>query len=1198
MQEDSQMSHRLSRTHIGDTLQRLRAGRMTGRSGRRRRTLFSVIAAAVLVTACLALGAGPVLAQTPAAWTVTTSALPTNFTPGATTTGTGSPNGGLNAFPQYFIYATNAGGTATSGPVTITDTLPVGIIASSSASPYVYNDSTYSKGPCEVSGQTVTCTLTDAVQPGQQLEAWIPVEVEASASGTLTDQVSVGGGEAAAASTTAATPISASPAAFGFAPGSAAMSMQAVGQDGGATSQAGSHPYSLTLNFGLASVRGAPEPESGLTYSGIVGAGHLKDLAVDLPRGLVVDPDATPVRCTEAELEEDVNGGGCPAASQVGVVTVTTQILYGGNATESPLFSMVPPRGVPAEFGFDAIGIGIYVHLTGGVNTGGDYSLTSTTNDILARPFNPILGVQAELWGDPSDSSHDYVRGECLNFGGSCPVQATTTPFLTMPSACSGPLTISASADSWEGPGSFSTDSGQSTDTSENPVGVTGCGQLDFSPTIGVTPDASAADSPSGLSVDLKVPQNESLGTLAEANLKDATVMLPAGMTVNPSAANGMAACSEAQIEMNGPEPATCPDASKIGSVEVDTPLLTDVMKGGIYLAQQGNLPGNGSNPFGSLLAIYVTAEADGALIKLAGKVEADPVTGQLTATFDENPQLPFEDFKLNFFGGERAPLATPATCGQYASTASFSSWAQPESPVSPVVQPFTLSSGAGGAACSAPGFSPSFAAGSSNSQAGAYSPFVMTVNRKDGEQRLGSVAFTMPRGLVGMISHVTPCLEAQADAGTCPAASQIGHVSVAAGVGGQPEVLPEPGRPEDPVYLTQSYRGAPFGIAVVVHVEAGPFNLGTVVVRGTINVDPHTAQVSIATDASGPYAMPSILQGIPVDLKSLNVEVNRPEFMLNPTSCEPMSATGTIGSAEGASVAVSSRFQAAGCQSLGFDPSFKAETHAGHTRKDGDALTVGITSKTGEANIAKVHVSLPRELPARLDTLKLACTEAQFAANPSGCPEGSFVGTATADTPVLSSPLTGPAIFVSHGNAEFPNLDLVLQGEGVTIVLEGNTFISGKTGVTTSTFASVPDAPISSFQLSLPTGPHSALAGEGNLCAKKQLMATQITGQNGAVVERETEVAVHGCSKKLKLTGHSVKGRDVKLKVYVPAAGKLEASAKGLSSKTKRASERGAVTIELAQKKRGRLHTKVSLVFKPSKGKKQDVKQTLKFKK
>jgi hypothetical protein len=544
--------------------------------------------------------------------------------------------------------------------------------------------------------------------------------------------------------------------------------------------------------------------------------------------------------------------------------------------------------------------------------------------------------------------------------------------------------------------------------------------------------------------------------------------------------------------------------------VEVDTPLLDHPLKGGVFVAKQGE------NPFGSLLAIYVVAEdpQSGVVLKLAGKLTPDPHTGQLAATFTEDPQLPFEDLKIDLFGGPRAALATPPACGTYTTRTSLTPWSAPASgPPATPSSSFGIVSGPGGAPCGARRFAPSLAVGMLDNRAGGFSALTFTLTRDDGDQALAATATKLPPGLSASIANVPECAGAQAATGSCSSASKIGHVTVVAGVGSVPITLPEAGKSQDPVYLTGPYNGAPFGLAIVVPAEAGPFNLDEggrpVVVRAGIYVDPHTAQVSIA---SGP--IPSILQGVPLDIRAIRLDIDRERFMFNPTTCSPMVAEGTVTSADGATAAVSSRFRAAACQSLRFRPTLTVATSARTSRRDGASLHVTVRSGVGQANIGRVRVRLPKRLPSRETTLKLACTEAQFNSDPAGCPAGSEVGTATVHTPVLPAPLTGPAYFVSRGGAGFPDLVLVLQGDGVTIDLLGNTFI-GKAGVTSSTFASVPDVPIARFDLNLPEGPHSALSATGKgLCAGALVMPTTIVAQNGARIERKTRIAVSGCAK------------------------------------------------------------------------------------
>ncbi|HEY7831674.1 MAG TPA: hypothetical protein VIC06_14020 [Solirubrobacteraceae bacterium] len=778
---------------------------------------------------------------------------------------------------------------------------------------------------------------------------------------------------------------------------------------------------------------------------------------------------------------------------------------------------MEPAPGEPARFGaFFAI-FPIYVDTH--VRTGGDYGLTASLSDVLSA--FPIIESTLTLWGVPGEASHDAERGaqcrrpgECS--GGGAATNESPLPFLTLPTSCAGPQETRLSVDSWAEPENPLSASFLTHDKANSPVGFEGCGRLDFSPSIGVTPTSTVADSPTGVQVDLHVPPaglREPEG-LAEADLKDAVVTLPAGMSVNPAVANGLAACSPAQIALSSPEPATCPDAAKVGSVEVDTPILGHPLDGSVYVAEQGN------NPFNSLLAIYV-AVADpetGVVVKLAGHVLPDPVTGQLTTTFDDNPQLPFTDLKLDFFGGQRAALVNPDACGSYTTTSQLTPWSG--EPAAEPSSTFEVGSG-----CHAPQFSPAFTAGTVNPQAGAFSPFSVTFSRTDQDQRLGAVTVKTPPGLLGILKSVERCGEPQASQGTCGAGSLIGHTTASGGAG------PDPVSVGGQVFLTGPYKGAPFGLSIVVPAIAGPFNLGTVVVRAAVSVDPHTAQITVTSDP-----LPTILQGVPLLLKSVNVTIDRSGFMFNPTDCEALGVGGTLTSTQGASAGVSSHFQAANCAALAFKPSFTVSTQAGTSKKNGASLDVKVGYPGGtQANIRRVAVTLPKALPSRLSTIQQACPEATFAANPASCPAGSNIGVGTATTPVLASPLSGPAYLVSHGGASFPDLVVILQGEGVTLDLVGS--IDIKKSITSSTFASVPDAPISSFELSLPEGPHSGLAAvlpakaKGNLCGTSLTMPTTITGQNGAQIKQSTKIQVTGCPKartksKAKKRHHKAKAK------------------------------------------------------------------------
>jgi hypothetical protein len=499
--------------------------------------------------------------------------------------------------------------------------------------------------------------------------------------------------------------------------------------------------------------------------------------------------------------------------------------------------------------------------------------------------------------------------------------------------------------------------------------------------------------------------------------------------------------------------------------------------------------------------------------------VHLDEATGRLTTTFAGTPELPFTDFKLSFSGGAQAALATPTQCGVYTTTSDFGSWSSPFLADLFPSAGFAITSGPGGASCpSSPlPFAPSLMAGATTDQAGGFTNFSMLLQTGDAQQRISRLQFKAPEGLSGMISRVPLCPEAQANAGTCSSASQIGHTTVASGPGPYPLVVPQPGQPPAAIYLTGPYQGAPFGLSIVVPIVVGPFVLETQVVRAKIDVDPHTAAITVTTNP-----LPQIIDGVPTDLRTVDAVIDREGFMFNPTNCDPSSFSGTAISAQGAQAAIGSHFQVGSCQSLKFAPKFAVSTPGKTSRANGAALTAKLSYPTGaqgtQANITRVKVDLPKQLPSRLTTLQKACTNAQFEANPANCPAASKIGMATVTTPLLPVALVGPAIFVSHGGEAFPSLTMVLQGYGVTVDLVGSTFIS-RAGITSTTFKAVPDVPFNTFQLTLPQGKYSALAANGNLCASKLAMPTEFLAQNGLKINRSTPIGVTGCAKAKTLT-------------------------------------------------------------------------------
>jgi hypothetical protein len=888
---------------------------------------------------------------------------------------------------------------------------------------------------------------------------------------------------------------------FGFSVNEAPPVGSPVGTLGLPDVQAGSHPWSMTtsIKFNVAA-----EPTGGGEGEPVTD-GDVKNLSVALPAGLVGDPTATP-KCTSKQFNTPnpgilFSGASCPDSTQVG--EVAADVSFGGPIVHYHfgVYNLVAPPGVPAELGFNIAGAAVL--LTPSVRTGSDYGITTTstnTNQTLR-----IFGVKVTLWGVPADSSHDGYRGECLfvlgtpNFGErSCPVDTHPKPFLTLPSSCSEPLTATLEANSWQEPSVFVKASASNNDAAGNLLALIGCDRLDFSPTITVAPESRQANSPTGLELQVDLPQNANPAGLAESDLEKTVVKLPAGMSINPSAANGRAVCSQAQIGVENASIPTCPAASKIGIVRLDTPILEAPLEGALYLAEQDN------NPLHSTFAVYLTAEGSGVLIKLAGRVEAGPVTGQLTTIFENNPQQPFSNLKVTLFGGPRAALANSATCGGSEAESQMTPWNG--GATVRLLSPVSVTGCSGG-------FAPSLSAGTTNPRAGGYSPLTVTLARGDQDQAFEQLTVETPPGLLGVLSKIPLCPEPFAASAACSASSRIGFTSETAGVGPDPVTVPEVGKPEDPVYLTGPYEGAPFGLSIRVPAEAGPFNLGAVVVRAKIEVDPHTAQVIVTSDP-----LPTILKGVPLHIRTINVTLDRPEFIFNPTDCNALTISATVTSTQGTKATPSTPFQATNCALLPFKPKLTASTGPKGTRAHGASLTVKIAYPRGvEANIGKVKVALPKQLPSRLTTLQKACTELAFNTNPASCPAASSVGIAVVHTPVLNVPLTGPAYLVSHGGAAFPDLVMVLQGQGVKLDLVGQTNIS-KAGITTSTFNTVPDAPISSFELKLPTGPHSALTtnlpsnAKGGLCDTKLTMPTTITGQNNARITQSTKISVTGC--------------------------------------------------------------------------------------
>ena len=849
---------------------------------------------------------------------------------------------------------------------------------------------------------------------------------------------------------------------------------------------------------------------------------------MDLPLGFLGNPQSVP-RCPLNVLLETNEKTACPPNSEVGTIVIDSEgtfhasVLPGSFLTA--VYNMTPEAGYQAEFGFTYIGIPVFIYARA-VRMGSTYGLQVTVPGI---PHIHINGTSLMLFGEPTQRD-----------GGS----SSASSFFTNPVDCLGgssPATLEV--DTWQHPGVYY--------SKEAPVypQLAGCEMLQFSPTLRVQPETTQADEPSGYGFEIAIPQNESPFSPGTPELKNASVTLPPGVSVSPSTADGLVACEAAgehgiDIPSGGGNPGeaagegevvgqdgfahltagNCPDASVVGTVEITTPLLESPLAGHVFVGEPG-CGGAGQAACteadaadGNLIHVYLEAAGSGVIVKIPGSVSLNRSTGQLAATFRENPQLPVSKIVLHLDGGPRASLANPLTCGAATSTSDLSPWSSPFTPDATPASSFMGDwDGKGGTEtpCPAsPPLTPSVSAGTVSPTAGAFSPFTFTLSRGDRQQYLSRLSVSTPPGLLGMLSSVPLCGEPQAAQGTCPTTSEIGTATVAAGAGTHPFWA------TGHVFLTGSYRGAPFGLSIVVPAKAGPFNLGEVVVRSAISVDPNTAALTVTSDP-----LPQILDGIPLRIQTVNVAVTRPAFMFNPTNCGPKQIAATVAGSLGASVQVSSQFAAASCRSLPFKPTFKVSTAGRASRGGGASLDVKVTSKGGpqpgggEASIKSVKVDLPKQLPSRLTTLQKACTAATFEANPANCPAASDVGSATAVTPVLNHSLIGPAFLVSHGGAAFPDLEIVLQGEGIVLVLDGSTSI--KKGITSSTFRTVPDAPVSSFELKLPMGRWSVLGtnlpgkAKYSLCGQTLTMPTEITGQNGVQIKQSTKIAVSGCPQK-----------------------------------------------------------------------------------
>jgi hypothetical protein len=840
-------------------------------------------------------------------------------------------------------------------------------------------------------------------------------------------------------------------AAFGIA----SASVEAGNADGIPTRQASSHPaeFSFSLKLGEGA---SGEPEEAL-----------RAVRVDLPPGFVGNPLAIP-RCSRADFEGVVPR--CSGNSQIGTVQVQ---LPGVSATEDPLYNLVPPPGFAASFGFSSLEFTGFEQAS--LRTGRDYGLSET----VAPVSNGALqSISETIWGVPADPDHNPER-VCYQSDGTkvegCASNVQPAPFLTLPATCDGPVEIRVVAESIRGV--VATKTASLFDSAGSPSVLTGCGEVPFKPQMQVAFASRAADSPTGTSIEVHLPQPDGPTTLAEAPLRSATIRFPHGLAINPSAAAGLEACTGAQIGLESPPgqvpgeftpaPARCPDPAKVGSVEIDTPIVDHALRGAIYLAEPDQ------NPFAALIAVYMTVddEESGVVLKLPAALEADPATGRLTLRLQDAPQIPVEDLRISLPSGPRALLRTPLSCGVAPIQGNFAPWSAPQKVVEQTGQLRIDVPAVGAANCpdderDAPAAA-SFSAGTLIPAAGRSSPFLLKVGRNDGTRLLAGIEATLPPGLAAKLADVPTCTDAEVTATSCPAGSRVGSVDIAAGAGSLPLHL------AGSVFLAGPYRGAPFSLQISTPVIAGPFDLGTLGVRVAMQMDPRTARIRVVSDA-----LPMILEGIPLDIRSIAINLDRPGFIRNPTSCKETSIDGSVATALGRAVPISDRFQIGDCAALPFKPKLALGLSGGLGRQGHPALRAVLRTDPGGASVSRAGFTLPAGELLDLRHLRKLCPREAAA---DRCPAGSRLGSVRLVSPMLSTPLEG-AIHLRVPSRRLPDLTAEVRSEGLRFLLRGRvTDRNGRLGIALD---SLPDVPLSKTTLSLPGGHRGIVVNSRSLCA------------------------------------------------------------------------------------------------------------------
>ncbi len=882
---------------------------------------------------------------------------------------------------------------------------------------------------------------------------------------------------------------------FGLIPGS--LSTTALNRDGTIATQAGSHPYAYRVHFAL-------NTELGGRSEG----GEMRDVIAELPPGLFGNPLAVP-QCSRQEFE----GGEpqCPPSTQVGQLRA---ILPASGEAVGPVYNLEPPPGFAALLGYSTAGLTVLQGAS--VEPGNGYRVRVAAFNLPAE----ATVVTETIWGTPRDNGHTPERGQ--GEGEGLLSDAPLLPFLTLPTSCGAPMQLSLQVDSKLNPGAFTGETALSRDNGGNPLSLSGCEAVPFSPKILSAPSTSSAGSASGLDFELQLPNqgllNPKENAVMETEPSRTEVTLPSGITANPAAAGGLGACSQDQFrDATGAPGQGCPDSSKLGTLVAHTPLLEEPIEGSLYLATPHG------NRFNSLVALYLVARAPerGILVKQAGEVRIDSATGQLTTIFDELPPVPYSSFEVRLREGPRAPLITPLTCGNYTTTVRLTSYADPSSPVVRTA-PFTISSGAGTGACASSENQlpnrPTLESGVLTPLAGTYSPFIFKISRSDGDQRFSSITTELPKGLTGRLAGIPYCPESQIAAArarnsdgagatelaapSCPSASQVGVVNVAAGAGSQPYQV------QGKAYLAGPYKGAPLSLVIITPAIAGPFDLGVVVVRAAIYVDEFDAKITVKSDP-----LPTILEGIPLDVRSASVRMERKNFTLNPTNCERMAIAGQLTSTTGSLAPLSMPFQVGGCKGLSFAPKLSLSLKGATRRAGHPALKAVVTYPKGGAyaNIARAQVGLPHAEFLDQGNLDKVCTRPELRSG--SCPKKSVYGRAKAWSPLLDKPLEGPVYLGVGFGYKLPALVADLNGQ-VRILLKGKTDTTKHEGIR-NTFEAVPDAPVSRFVLELKGGKrYGLLENSENICSKTQRASALFKAQNGATLHLQPKIA-NECGKK-----------------------------------------------------------------------------------